>query len=228
MTGIWIAVCFAAVSLVVFLSVELQRGGPIKTTVLKSVAGLGFLSVAVAVRLHAALPPRVFWPVFAGLLFGMAGDFLLAARRLSPGKSDALLLGGMAAFFAGHVCYLVYLSLLFTPSWIPFVAALIAAIAFMLLTALLLKLRYGKMFIPCCGYAFIVMSIFCCAAWVYAGLPNTSTLLLLIGCGLFVLSDVILAFIVFSDKGGKRLLTAFNLGSYFPAQVLIALSLAFI
>lgn len=226
--GLYVSVSLAAAAMAVFILAEALRVGPKLRTLLKFIAGLGFLSVAVAAQIENSRSAELFAPLMCGLAFGILGDFLLAARDLFPKKDTPLICGGIGAFFAGHISYIVYLTYVYPVGWPEFVIAAAVAAAFMLVTVFGCKLKYGKLLAPCAAYSFIVMCIAACAVCAFIHGMSAATALLLAGGILFPFSDVILAFIMFGPKGDKRVLSMFNLATYFPAQILIALSLAFL
>lgn len=196
---------------------------------LKFLGGVVFVSAAVAGELVSRASAAYFAPLLTGLLFGMLGDFLLAAKNLKDKRYEIpCVVAGIAAFFAGHICYLVYFSRLSPFHWlVPTLAVCLSAV-FLLTTRFALRLDYGRLLVPCVCYCLIVMWVFVAAVFAVATAPSTATALLVAGASLFLFSDAVLAFILFAPVSNKKPLGALNLATYFPAQILIALSILFL
>jgi uncharacterized membrane protein YhhN len=158
--------------------------------------------------------------VVAAIFFGFAGDFflLLTTRRWAfP--------AGIAAFAAGHVCYIA--SFLFamqngapTVVWVP-LAVLYAA----LLMRYLWKKIPKKLKPACVAYVLIIGSMASCAiAFALAGAYRFS-FLAGIGGLLFVVSDSMLSIDAFHHPIRHRSILVMS--TYIAAQSFIVSSLAF-
>ncbi len=161
-------------------------------------------------------PPFYRWLVVSGLLFSLAGDVIL----MLPGDR---LLAGLGAFLLAQVAYLVAFSygnpvaLRQVPWLLPFAA----------FAALVLADRWtaaGRLRIPMIIYAAVI----CTMAWraVMRGqaivIPRQTAILAAVGACLFVLSEGIVALRRFGRPfPGAQ---AIELGTYWAAQTLIALS----
>lgn len=193
---------------------------------LKFAGGALFTAVGCVCSALAGASARLWAPLIAGLLAGVAGDFLLAIKNIDEKKHEtALFLGGMAAFFAGHIAYIFYYCAIDGHGWpVPLVAAASAAL-FVVITYKALRFSYGGLLAPCAIYSFAVVYSFAAAA---AAAVSVAGIVAAVGAGLFLFSDIILAFYIFSPAKNIRPLGAVNLAVYFSAQTLIALSILFI
>lgn len=161
--------------------------------------------------------------VIAAILFGFAGDFflLLTTHRWAfP--------AGIAAFAAGHVCYIVsFLRVLPngapTYAWI-LLGALSAAYAAILMRYLWKKIP-KKLKPPSIAYVLIIGSMASCAL-LYA-FSGATALSFLAGIGglLFVASDSMLSIDAFHHPIKHRSILVMS--TYIAAQTLIVSSLAF-
>jgi len=91
-----------------------------------------------------------------------------------------------------------------------------------------MKMSFGDFLIPSIAYAFL-LTLFLASA-VAAGFLagfTLSVILLIVGAGLFLLSDLVLSMIYF-DGNDARMLIIINHVLYYAAQFLIALSLFYI
>jgi len=171
------------------------------------------LIIAVAAVAAAPVPAAYKTLVLAGLALSLLGDIAL----MFPEKWFT---AGLVAFLAAQVFYI----LAFKPrpghpvspaTFLPFVL-------FGLLMFFLLAPKLGPMKIPVFVYiaAITTMAGFAAARFVDRG--GTKPLLAFIGAVLFLISDSVLAYDRFARKvPGARIII---LGTYFPAQLLIALS----
>jgi uncharacterized membrane protein YhhN len=172
------------------------------------------LIIAVAATAGMPLPAVYKTLVLAGLFFSLLGDIALMF-------SEKWFTAGLVAFLTAHVFYI----LAFKPGWghpisvwvfLPF-------ILYGLLMFFILAPGLGPMKLPVLVYiaAITVMAGFAAGRFVDRG--GTKPLLAFAGAVLFLVSDSVLAY----DKFAKKLsfAEAVVLGTYFPAQLLIALSI---
>lgn len=172
------------------------------------------LIIAVAAVAAAPVPAAYKTLILAGLCFSLLGDVAL----MFP---DKWFTAGLLAFLTAQVLYI----LAFRPlrghpvppaTFLPFVL-------FGLLMFFLLAPKLGPMKVPVFVYivAIITMAGFAAARYVDRG--GTRALLAFLGAVLFLVSDSVLAYDRFARKvPGARIIV---LGTYFPAQLLIALSI---
>jgi uncharacterized membrane protein YhhN len=172
------------------------------------------LIIAAAAVAAAPAPAAYKTLVLAGLFFSLLGDIAL----MFPEKWFT---AGLVAFLTAHVFYI----LAFKPlaghpvspgTFIPFVL-------FGLLMFFLLAPKLGPMKLPVLVYiaAITMMAGFAAGRFIDRG--GTRPLLAFIGAVLFLVSDSVLAYDRFARKvPAARVLV---LGTYFPAQLLIALSI---
>lgn len=171
------------------------------------------LIIAVAVIAAAPVPAAYKTLVVAGLAFSLLGDIAL----IVPEKWFT---AGLVAFLAAHVCYI----LAFKPGpghpvstglFLPF-------IFYGLLMFFILAPGLGKLKLPVLVYvaAITIMAGFAAGRFVDRG--GLRPLLAFVGAVLFLVSDSVLAYDRFAKK--IRVAQIIILGTYFPAQLLIALS----
>jgi uncharacterized membrane protein YhhN len=171
------------------------------------------LIIAVAVLAAAPVPPVYKTLILAGLAFSLIGD----AALMFPEK---LFSAGLVAFLIAQVLYIFAFK---TPAgqtvsfltFLPF-------ILYGLLMFFLLAPGLGPMKLPVLVYigAITIMAGFAASRYVHLG--GTRPLLAFIGAILFLISDSVLAYDRFAKK--FPLARILVLGTYFPAQLLIALS----
>lgn len=152
-----------------------------------------------------------------GLFFAMLGDILLI---------DYFLIGA-GLFAVGHVWFFVSYSTINKLN-IKDVIYSILIFALALMIELLVPIfDYGNMLILVIVYAFIISFMLgkSIANYVHGG-KKTSSLIVMLGSGLFFLSDLMLLFSVFGGVGfwADRLCLIF----YYPAEYLLAISIYYV
>lgn len=146
------------------------------------------------------------------LILGCIGDVFLQI----PKGGDGCFIAGLIAFLLGHLMYIAAFFMKTGFSWLqPVVAVLLLAAVYVLLK--LLKADFGAQKVLVYAYAAVIAVMMGCAALVS---PLVS-----IAAALFVVSDLILALILFAGKNQKGMAFA-NLVTYYSAQILLALSIA--
>jgi len=172
------------------------------------------LIITTAIMARTPVPAAYKTLVLAGLLFSLAGDIAL----MFPEKWFT---AGLVAFLVAHVFYI----LAFKPGpghalsagmFIPF-------IIFGLLMFRILSPSLGPMKFPVLVYIAAITAMAGLAAGRFIDMGGIRPLLAFAGAVLFLVSDSVLAYDRFAKKLGPA--QAIILGTYFPAQLLIALSI---
>ena len=161
------------------------------------------------------------WMV-VGLFMGLMGDVFLNLTPCYPKKETLWFLLGLGSFLIGHLAY-VYA--LYRTSILYSVLLIIgcAFVSFILLLFLQRKnfISLQEMFLPAFVYATVILFFeMQCLVWLFDQI-QVFTIVLNIGSMLFVLSDLILLFILFGDKDTKTM-TRMNLTTYYLAQMCLA------
>lgn len=175
MTAAWLTGILAAICALAYWAVCARRDHRAMDLALKT-ASTALLAVS---GLLAGAPLLV----VLGLALGSLGDLLLSR----PG--EAAFLGGMGAFAAGHLAYLLYF--LDVAAALPLLPAA-AMIALALSTESWLIPRTGALRWPVRGYVAIISAM---ALVAMAMAPGHGVMQ--VGAGLFVLSDLLLAVTIF-------------------------------
>lgn len=229
-------ICGAA-ALALFLREKL-RGPTLRAAIWKSVTSALFVAVAVSAWVHAAAGgtlPVLGAFVVPGLVFGLMGDIWLDLKFVYPHDDAPLTYAGFATFGVGHILY--QLGLLFQyyihgrPGWVlvPMGLALLLTVGNVALEKPM-KLRFGTMKPVVLAYGFLLFlsvllsgSLALLHQW-----KETALNLFFAGAVLFALSDLVLSGTYFGEGKDRPVDIVMNYLTYFPAQFLIALSLAFI
>lgn len=163
--------------------------------------------------------------VFAGLLFGFAGDELLALRYIYPKRKELYFLAGMLAFALGHV---LYVTALLRRDGTALTPAILYTAVLCVPCVLLVKVKNVRpprpLFI--CGAFYILLVIFMggCGFGLALHEGSAGAWIFAVGGLLFAASDVILSIYNFGSGKDFRYSIALHV-LYYAAQLMIAVSL---
>lgn len=238
MTACIVLLVCGALALALFLRQKL-RGPTLKAAICKSVTSVLFVALAVCAWLHAAaggVLPILGAFVVPGLVFGLMGDIWLDLKYVYPHDDAPLTYAGFAAFGVGHILYQQGLIQQFyihgRPAYvlIPLGLALALSLGNTFVMEKPMKLRYGDMKLVVFAYGFLLFltvllsgALALLHAWREAALN-----LFFIGSVLFAASDLVLSGTYFGEGKNRPVDIVLNYLTYYPAQFLIALSLAFV
>lgn len=235
----YVLLVIGAVFLTIFLIFRTKEGG-IFAAALKTITSLLFVGTAVAAIIGNYTLTGVLNTdkllfmglILMGLVCGLIGDLTLdlkiTYRDSNLRHSDLYTYFGMAAFGVGHLFYITAVALYFGFSpWTLLIAAGATALIFSV-SIFVMKMSFGKFFVPSVLYAFLLTLFLSVtvAAGILAGFSLT-VVLLVIGAGLFLLSDLVLSMIYF-DGNEARFMIVINHVLYYAAQFLIALSIFYL
>lgn len=162
-----------------------------------------------------------------GLIVCMVGDVILGLPKLAEtNDSTPIIVGGASWFFTGHVLYCTTLIVLFGIS-LPVIALIIPlSILYTFVNRKIGKLDYKNLTAGVLLYSIIEsLSLALC---IVAAIKSFSVaaLILTIGFTLFYISDMVLMHNYFGEK--RRMISILCHATYYPAQILIALSILFL
>lgn len=194
------------------LAVRFRTRGPLSLYRIAKPATMALIILVALVRPGG--PPAYKTLILAGLLASLAGDvFLMLDKRWFP--------AGLGCFLLAHGFYI--LAFKPAPDRPATMGTLLPFLVFGLLMFRTLAPNLGKLKLPVVVYvaAITVMAWFAAARFIEIG--SWRTLAALAGAMLFLASDAVLGYARFvKDFTSAQL---FILGAYFPAQLLIALSI---
>jgi len=213
----FLIICVAFILLIGLLIAE-KRGNPKWILTFKTPLSVLFATTAI-IQPHPV--PAYYYAVFAGLIWGLAGDVCLAI----PG--NMAFRAGLVAFLVGHILYIVaFVSLTESAQWLTAAHLFIAAVSVGIFSWL--HPHLGKMLIPVVLYI-IVISVMLAAAWVAFLNPVlnwTGACFVFIGALCFYVSDILVARNKFiASQFVNRLI---GLPLYYAGQFLIAFSVGMI
>ena len=232
-----IFICCGAVALALYLREKL-RARSLKAAIWKSAVSALFVATAVSGWFYSASGgglPILGAFVVPGLVFGLMGDIWLDLKFVYPADDFPLTYAGFATFGIGHILYQLGLLLQFYIHGKPLYVLLPMGLALILSLGNLamekpMKLTYGQMKPVVIAYGFLLFltvllsgSLALLHRWTVPALN-----LFFAGSILFAVSDLVLSGTYFGVGKDRPVDIVLNYLSYYPAQVLIAFSLAFL
>lgn len=194
----------------------------------KSITSILFVLICINSYFYSKGDFEYFIFLLLGLIFSVLGDIFLAIESNHKTRLTKMFLYGLISFSLAHVSYICAFSHLNPLTLKDIICSLI--ISFILITSLKFKkgFDFKNLFVPSYIYCMIISLMFCKAmSLVTTNIHNFGFIVLIIGVILFVISDIILSFILFY-KNHSKLLPALNLITYYIAQFLIASTVIFI
>lgn len=201
-------------------------GSARRKLILKTLASALFVALGIlCVQLPGSRPSGFVGWMLLGLCLGMAGDVALELQEMFPGKGDRLFVLGLSLFLLGHVAYIAAFSRLAPLGWLQWTVSL-AVLALGIILLRLLRVDSGALWIPVTLYLLVISLMLGFAVGAALGVSGRLRVMLLVAAAAFYVSDAVLAYIRFGPRK-VRALTAVNLGTYYLAQILLALCVGF-
>ena len=192
----------------------------------KFMASFGFVSVAVVGYGMNPVNTYYFVLICFALLFGFCGDILLGIKEVAPTFKGQLVPLGTLYFLVSHIfCLCAFIE---TSGFN--VVALIIGVCGIGLAALIMKVFRMKID----GKLKIVMAVYygaliykAAAAGAMAFITkNPASIVAFVGSILFLISDTCLGLLYFTPVKRKNVWVTVELSTYYPAQILLAMSVA--
>ncbi len=197
-----------------------------KALILKSCAilSIAFLSY-LCFNINSNYSKLYFISIFLGIVFGFAGDFLLALGKIYISKNKICFLGGLSSFLVGHIFYIKAFTIINNINKYDFIFATIYLLIAYYISKKS-KLNFRDLQISVSIYALVISFMLGKATSILFLNNKFLNIVVFIGALLFVISDSFLAFDTFKEKK-NRLLSIYCHSSYFPAQIIFSLSVLF-
>mgnify|MGYP003294010647 CR=1 FL=1 len=192
----------------------------------KFMASFGFISVAVVGYCMNPHDTYYFCLVCFSLMFGFFGDVLLGIKEVAPTFRGKLIPLGTFYFLVGHIFALLAFVSVGGFNIIPLIIGIIGMpVAATVMKVFRMKIDkklapvmsiyYGALFYKVASSAFLAI-----------GEKNPALWLAFIGSCLFFVSDTCLGFLYFTPIKRKNIWVTIELSTYYPAQILLAMSVA--
>lgn len=192
----------------------------------KFMASFGFISVAVVGYCMNPHDTYYFCFVCFALMFGFFGDVLLGIKEIAPTFKSKLVPLGTLYFLVGHIFYLAaFINKGGFSSLTLAIGILGAALAFAAIVILKMKVDKKLGVILCIYYGTLIYKA--ASAGLLAFRTGESAFVsAFIGALLFLVSDTCLGLLYFTPVKRKNIWVTVELSTYYPAQILLAASVA--
>ncbi len=192
----------------------------------KFMASFGFISVAVVGYCTNPHDTYYFCFVCFALMFGFFGDVLLGIKEIAPTFKGRLVPLGTLYFLVGHIFYLIAFIKKggFNAAALA-IGFLGAALALTVIKAM--KMKVDKKLAPLLIFYYGMLIYKAASAALLAiDSGDASSIIAFAGACLFVVSDTCLGFLYFTPVKRKNIWVTVELSTYYPAQILLAMSVA--
>lgn len=218
-TGISIVI----ISIFIYINLKIT---PKQRTITKAIASLSFLAVGITSFIYGTGDKTYGYILLLGLTLGVVGDIGLGLKRVFKKTAHICFILGTIAFLLGHVAYISLFVMMAPVTLGDVLMAAALALGFIVVgNKAHINYRYMRpiAYMYMATIAFMVIKAI--SLLPLCGM-TTSNIMVALGAVLFVISDMILAFLYFGDKNQTYLKTI-NLITYYSGQLLIALSILY-
>lgn len=203
-----------------------RKGKAFEGMMCKFMASFGFISVAVVGYCMNPHNTYYFCLVCFALMFGFFGDVLLGIKEVAPTFRGKLIPLGTLYFLIGHVFALSAFISIGGFEIVPLIIGAVGiAVAAMMMRVF--KMKIDKKLAPVMAVYYGAL-IYKVASSAYLAICGESKALWLafVGSCLFLVSDTCLGFLYFTPIKRKNIWVTIELSTYYPAQILLAMSVA--
>jgi len=224
MVGFYVVLAIAVILSMTFVF-SWSKDRPLFSFWLKGLATVSVIALGIWAVLSTDICNASQTLFIIGLALCMLGDLTLALLELlDENKKEQVITLGMIAFGMAQVVFVIGMSLI--AGFMPF--AILGGLGFAVVVYLSRKvmgLDFGKCLVPGLLYsAALATSLFSAITYMVTSGFSTAGIILTVGFGLFMISDLILSQIYFA-KGEHKALYIPNLFTYYAAIILIAVSM---
>ncbi|MGI6702036.1 MAG: lysoplasmalogenase [Christensenellales bacterium] len=197
--------------------------------VFKFLSSAGFIAIAVTGYLFNSSNGRYFFWLIMALGFGFLGDIALGLKNIIDNYKKYLIASGIIFFLLGHIMYSVnYITQGGVPWWLFVINIGVAALMMQGTRRLNYKLSFFYIVLGHI-YCYTITMMLISAISYYFSFQTLAATLVLIGGISFFVSDSLLSMSYFKpDAPNTRVLNLIVHFTYYPAQILLALSVFFI
>ncbi|MCI6275342.1 MAG: lysoplasmalogenase [Clostridium sp.] len=218
-TGISVVI----ISIFIYINLKIT---PKQRTITKAIASLSFLAVGITSFIYGTGDKTYGYMLLLGLILGVLGDIGLGLKRVFKKTAHICFILGTIAFLLGHVAYISLFVMMAPITLGDVLMAAALALGFIVVGN---KAHINYRYMRPIAYMYMATIAFMVIKAVSL-LPllgmTTSNIMVALGAVLFVISDMILAFLYFGGKKQTYLKTI-NLITYYGGQLLIALSILY-
>ncbi len=225
----WLCYVLAVVTVVFAVCcISLRRQGKsFEGMLFKFLASFAFVSVAIVGYSFSPKETYYFCLVSFALMFGFFGDVLLGIKEIAPKFKSKLIVLGLLFFSLGHICCLCAFVTQIGVQPITLLVGLAGVvIAFIITGVLKMKVDFKLRLIMSVYYGLLFLKVAMAAAMIIIKGAEHAYIAALVSGICFLISDSCLGILYFTVVKRKNVLVTAELATYYPAQVLLAMSVA--
>ena len=204
-----------------------RKGRSFEGMLCKFMSSFGFISVAIVGYCFNPENVYYFCLVCFALFFGFFGDVLLGIKEIAPTFRGKLIPLGTMYFLFGHIFFIAALLMECGFNIITLLTGIAGGIiAFVLIKALKMKVNTALRIIMSVYFAALIYKAANAVLLIIIKGAEPSYIMALAGSVLFVISDTCLSLLYFTPVKRKNFWVTIELSTYYPAQILLAMSVA--
>lgn len=192
----------------------------------KFMASFGFVSVSVVGYGMNPVNTYYFVLICFALLFGFCGDILLGIKEVAPTFKGQLVPLGTLYFLVSHIfCLCAFIE---TSGFnvVPLIIGICGiAIAALMMKVFRMKIDGKLKIVMAVYYGALIYKAAAAGAMAFAT-KNPASIVAFVGSILFLISDTCLGMLYFTPVKRKNVWVTVELSTYYPAQILLAMSVA--
>lgn len=217
--------CASATATIIFR----RKGQSFNGMLCKFLSSFGFMSIAfVGYCYNNDSNPYYFCLAIFALMFGQGGDILLGLKEIAPKFRSRLMAMGTSSFLVGHIFFIWAFMLISGVSVLPFITGVVIFAGAVVLIKVLKFNVDKKLFVLLALYYGVLFAKGVSSFVALYRTGDPAFIVSSVGSVLFIISDTVLAFIYFFPVKSKNRLVTIELATYYPAQILLALTVALI
>ncbi len=226
MNGIYLLIVLTAVFAAACIILR-RNNKSFEGMICKFMASFGFISISVIGNYIDSNNVKYFSLICIALMFGFCGDVFLGIKEIAPTFKKKLVPIGTGYFLIGHVFQMLAFISLYGMKWLTLICfGGGILLAFIIIKAAKMQLKGAFAVLLCVYYGMLIWKVGFAAALVMQE-AIAANIMALVGACLFLISDTCLGFLYFTPIKKKNLFVTAELSTYYPAQILLAMSVAF-
>ncbi len=204
-----------------------RKGKSFEGMLFKFLASFAFVSVATVGYSFSPKETYYFCLVSFALMFGFFGDVLLGIKEIAPRFKTKLVVLGLLFFSLGHICCLcAFVTQIGVQPVTLLVGTFGGIFAFVMAGILKMKVDFKMRLIMSVYYGLLFLKVSMAGAMIFINGATHAYIAALVSGICFVISDTCLGILYFTTVKRKNALVTAELSTYYPAQVLLAMSVA--
>lgn len=204
-----------------------RKGKSFEGMLFKFLASFAFVSVAIVGYSFSPKETYYFCLVSFALMFGFFGDVLLGIKEIAPKFKSKLIVLGLLFFSLGHICCLcAFVTQVGVKPFTLIVGLAGAIVAFVMTGVLKMKVDTKLRLVMSVYYGLLFLKIAMASEMVIVKGAEPAYITALVSGICFLISDTCLGILYFTAVKRKNILVTAELSTYYPAQVLLAMSVA--